>query len=116
MGVAVSSAWCPEQHWEVLMGQPVCHTSSKANISVVGAAEGRALIKYPGSHQDAPGPLMPWDPSPNCSWLEDSAEWHCLRAPRDQFITTTSISHVGKLRLGDTHSLPQTHLDSGELD
>lgn len=35
------------------MGQPVCHKSSKATVSVVGAAEGRALIKYSGGHQDA---------------------------------------------------------------
>lgn len=38
------------------MGQPVCHTSSKATVSVVAVAEGPALIKYPGGHQDALGP------------------------------------------------------------
>lgn len=59
---------------------------------------------------------MPWDPTPNCSWLEGSAEWHCLRAPCDQFITIASISHVGKLRLGDTDSLAQIHLETGKLD
>lgn len=42
---------------------------SKANVVVVDAAEGQALIRYPGSHQDALGPLMPWVPRPSHSCL-----------------------------------------------
>lgn len=99
------------------MGQPVCHMSSKTNVSVVGAAEGRALIKYPGSHQDDLGPLMAWDPNPSHSWLETmlSGTVPGLGTPCDQFITVASISQVGKLRLGDTDSLAQVHLETGKL-
>lgn len=38
------------------MGQPVCHMSSKANVSVFGAAEGLALIPRSPGTLDALGP------------------------------------------------------------
>lgn len=46
------------------MGQPACHMSSKASVSVVGAAEGWALIKIPREPPRCPGALDALGPQP----------------------------------------------------
>lgn len=46
------------------MGQPVCHMSSKANVSVVGAAEGRGTDKIPREPPRCPGALDALGPQP----------------------------------------------------